>query len=149
MVFNWILINQFAIGTPFITEEEKSFLEEKGIITILDLRNNNDFLLHDQKKYLRNIKDFKYKNLQLPDHNSKRLVKREEIINAVETLSNLMIQGPVFMHCHAAVERSPLVSVAFLHLKKRLSLIQSCDYVKQQNTSSSISMEQLKIINFI
>ena len=133
MVFNWILINKFAIGTPFVLEEDKYFLKEKGITTILDLRNKSDFQLIDQKKYLLNISDFKYKNLQLPDHNSKKLLTREEIINAVETLNNLMTQGPVFMHCHAAAERSPLVSIAFLHLKKNFSLIQSCDYVKQQN----------------
>ena len=149
MVFNWILINKFAIGTPFISEEDKYLLKEKGITTILDLRNKSDFLLIDQKKYLLNIGEFKYKNLQLPDHNSKRLITREEIINAVETLNNLMIQGPVFMHCHAAAERSPLISIALLHLKKNFSLIQSCDYVKQQNKNSTISLKQLKNVNFL
>ena len=149
MIFNWILINKFAIGTPFISQEEKLFLKEKGITTILDLRNKRDFLLIDQKKYLSNISDFKYKNVQLPDHNSKRLVKKEEIVDVVETLNNLIIQGPVFMHCHAAAERSPLVSIAFLYLKKSFSLIQSCDYVKQQNKTSTINIKQLKYLDFI
>ena len=146
MIFNWILINKFAIGTPFISEEDKYFLKEKGITTILDLRNKSDFLLIDQNKYLLNISEFKYTNLQLPDHNSKRLITREEIINAVETLNNLMIQGPVFMHCHAAAERSPLISIAFLLKIKNLSLTQSYEYVKQQNKKTNILLEQLKNI---
>ena len=53
------------------------------------------------------------------------------------------------MHCHAAAERSPLVSIAFLHLKKNFSLIQSCDYVKQQNKTSTINLKQLKNLNFL
>ena len=104
MVFNWILINKFAIGTPFISEEDKYFLKEKGITTILDLRNKSDFLLIDQNKYLLNISEFKYTNLQLPDHNSKRLITREEIINAVETLNNEQVK-----------ERNKLVSHYMLH----------------------------------
>ena len=146
MLFNWILINKLAIGTPFISEEHKFFLKGKGIISILDLRNKNDFLLIDQEKYVNNTQGFKYKNFQLPDHKSKRFAQKEEIINAVETLDYLITKGPVFMHCHAAVERSPLISIAYLHLKKGFSIIQSCDYVKQQNKTSCINLEQLKYI---
>ena len=50
------------------------------------------------------------------------------------------------MHCHAAIERSPLISIAYLHLKKGFSIIQSCDYVKQQNESTCVNVEQLKYI---
>ena len=85
----------------------------------------------------------------MPDHNSKRLATKLEINNAVNTLEKLLLDGPVFMHCHAAAERSPLISIALLHLKKNFSLIQSCDYVKQQNKNSTISLKQLKNLNFL
>ena len=65
---------------------------------------------------------------------------------AVNNLERLLLNGPVFMHCHAAAERSPLISIAFLHLKKGFSVIQSCDYVKQQNESTCVNVEQLKYI---
>ena len=149
MLFNWILINKLAIGTPFISEEQKFFLKGKGIISILDLRNKNDFLLIDQEKYVNNTQGFKYKNFQLPDHKSKRFAQKEEIINAVEILDYLITKGPVFMHCHAAAERSPLISIAYLYKTKGLSLIQASDYVKQQNKSTNLHIKQLKSLNLI
>ena len=44
-----------------------------------------------------------------------------------------MLNGPVFMHCHAGVERSPLISVAFLYKFHGLTLLQAVDYVREQN----------------
>ena len=55
--------------------------------------------------------------------------------------------GPVYMHCHAAAERSPLISIAYLNKTKGLSLIEACDYVKQQNESTNFQFKQLKLVN--
>ena len=44
MIFNWILINKFAIGTPLTNQKDQLFLKEKKIISILDLRNESDLL---------------------------------------------------------------------------------------------------------
>ena len=79
----------------------------------MDLRNEFDLSKIDyenKKKY----KEFNLVNISLPDHNSKRFATKSEIENAVNNLEKLLRNGPVFMHCHAAVERSPLISVAFL-----------------------------------
>ena len=118
MIFNWILINKLAIGTPIINQNDQVFLKEKKIISILDLRNEFDLSETYYKKQLHLYKEFKLVNLGLPDHNSKRFATKVEIENAVKILNNLLSNGAVFMHCHAAVERSPLISIAFLHLKK-------------------------------
>ena len=87
-----------------------------------------------------------FKNIQLPDHNSKRIAKAEEIVQSVQVLSKLLINGSVFMHCHAAVERCPLISIAFIHMYKGLSINQSYDYVKQQNELTNVSFEQLNVL---
>ena len=144
--FKWILINKFAIGIPIIFETDKEFLKEKGIKTILDLRNSCDLNAINQKEYIKNLSDFIYKNFPLPDHKSGRPSETSEIRQAVDMLELSLSQGPVYMHCHAAIERSPLISIAYLHLKKGFSIIQSCDYVKQQNNSTCINVEQLKYI---
>ena len=69
-----------------------------------------------------------------------------EIENAVNILKKLLCNGPVFMHCHAAVERSPLISIAFLLKEKKLNLTQAYEYVKQQNRKTNILLDQLKEI---
>ena len=52
MVFNWILVNKLAIGTPLISKKDQLFLKEKKIISILDLRNEFDLKNIDYKKQL-------------------------------------------------------------------------------------------------
>ena len=146
MKFSWILINKFAIGMPITLETEKEFLKKQGIKTILDLRNSEDLSKINHQDYIENLSGFEYKNVQLPDHKSGRFSETFEIRKAVDLLHSSLAEGTVFMHCHAAIERSPLVSIAYLHLKKNFSIIQSCDYVKQQNQSTCINLEQLKYI---
>ena len=146
MKFSWILINKFAIGMPITLETERVFLKKKGIKTILDLRNSEDLKRINHQEYIKNLPEFEYKNVQLPDHKSGRFSETFEIREAVDLLHSSLSDGPVFMHCHAAIERSPLISIAYLHLKKSFSIIQSCDYVKQQNDSTCINVEQLKYI---
>lgn len=143
MIFNWILINKLAIGTPPTSEIDKIFLQDKKIKVILDLRNQFDLskINYDYEKLI--YKEFKYINFGLPDHNSKRFATKDEIDDTLDILEQLFKNGAVFMHCHAAVERCPLISVAFLKKNKKLSLIQSYEYVKQQNKSTNILMEQL------
>ena len=146
MIFNWILVNKFAIGTPLIEKKDQLFLKEKNIISILDLRNEFDLCKINHKKQLNLYKQFYLINVSLPDHNSKRFATKSEIENALLSLEKLLRDGPVFMHCHAAVERSPLISIAYLIKNKGLNLIQAYEYVKQQNKSTNILLEQLKEI---
>lgn len=146
MVFNWILINKFAIGTPLENEIDKLFLKDKKISSILDLRNGYDFCQIDYEKNAGLCEEFNYLNIRLPDHNSKRLATKLEISNAVNNLERLLLKGSVFMHCHAAAERSPLISIAFLMKIRRLDFMQAYEYVKQQNENTNVLIEQLKQI---
>ena len=146
MIFNWILVNKFAIGTPLINQKDTYFLKEKKIISILDLRNEYDLLKINYEKQLALYSEFNLRRISLPDHNSKRLATTSEIQNAVNILDKLLRNGPVFMHCHASVERSPLISVAYLMKTKNLNCIQAYEYVKQQNKITNVSLEQLNKI---
>ena len=145
MIFNWILINKFAIGTPVNSREDLFTLKKNGITSVLDLRNTFDFQLSSKLCFLE--KEIFYQNVPLPDHNSKRVANIEEIKISIKVLSKLIINGPVFMHCHAAVERCPLISIAYIHKYKGMSINQSYDYVKQQNTNTNVSFEQLKVLS--
>ena len=146
MIFNWILVNHLAIGTPLINQEDKLLLKEKKIISILDLRNEFDLCKINYGRQLNLYDEFNTINIGLPDHNSKRLATKSEIKNVVNNLEKLLQNGPVFMHCHAAMERSPLISVAFLVKTKKLDLTNAYEYVKEQNKATNILLEQLNKI---
>ena len=85
------------------------------------------------------------KEIHRPESNFGRLSNSSEIQATVFELEKLMKFGPVFMHCHAAAERSPLISIAYLNKNKGLSLIQACDYVKQQNESTNLHMKHIRV----
>ena len=146
MIFNWILSNKFAIGTPLTSQKDQLLLKEKKITSILDLRNKFDLNQINYQEQLDLYRIFKYIKIELPDHNSKRLANKVEINLALNNLQNLLKNGPVFMHCHAAVERSPLISIVFMHKFKGLTINQAYDYVKQQNPNTNVSFKQLKYI---
>ena len=146
MIFNWILINKFAVGTPIILKNEKALLKNNGIKTVLDLRNRDDLNSINQQKYIKKLSGFAYENFPLPDHKSGRLAETFEIRQAVDLLHSSLSKGPVFIHCHASVERSPLISIAYLHFKKGFSIIQCCDIVKQQHKPTVVNLNQLKFI---
>ncbi len=146
MIFNWILVNKLAIGTPLNNQKDQSFLKEKKIISILDLRNESDLLKINYEKQLALYSEFNLFRISLPDHNSKRLATTSEIQNAVNMLDKISQDGPVFMHCHASVERSPLISVAYLMKTRNLNCIQAYEYVKQQNKITNLLLEQLNRI---
>ena len=145
MLFNWIAINKLAIGTPLFNDFDKQFLQNKGIKSIIDLRNENDFINIDKNKYFNLVAGFNYINVPLPDHKFGRFSNKSEIKKAVFELDALTAKGPVFMHCHAAAERSPLISIAYLCKTKGLSLVQASDYVKQQNKSTNLHLKQIKL----
>ena len=149
MLFNWISINKFAIGTPPQTYEDENFLREKAICSILDLRNESDLLDIDKNEYFKLVDEFNYLNIPLPDHKFGRFASTAEIKKTVFELEALIKIGPVFMHCHAAAERSPLISIAYLYKKRGLSLIQASDYVKQQNKSTNLHIKQLEFVNLL
>ena len=58
-----------------------------------------------------------------------------------------MQKGSVFVHCVAAMERSPLICMAWLISKKNLDLSQSLDYMMQVHPGTSPLPEQLKLLN--
>ena len=145
MIFNWILLNKFAIGTPVNCEEDLLILKKNRITSVLDLRNTFDFNKYSKQSFLVE-KKFDYHNIHLPDHNSKRIANAKEIGQSVKVLSKLLINGPVFMHCYAAVERCPLISIAYIHKYMGLSINESYDYVKQQNENTNVSLKQLKVL---
>ena len=146
MIFNWILSNKFAIGTPITTKKDQLLLKEKKINSILDLRNKFDLSQINYQEQLDLYRIFNYINIELPDHNSKRLANKAEINLAVNNLQKLLKNGPVFMHCHAAVERCPLISIVFMHKYKGLTINQAYDYVRQQNPNTNVNFKQLKCI---
>ena len=83
----------------------------------------------------------------LPDHRAARLPDPPELAAALEALADLRRHGPVFVHCVAAMERSPLVCLAWLVNRHGQSPQAALDYLMQVHPGTNPLPGQLKLLD--
>lgn len=140
--FNWISIDQLAIGNAPKKQEDLQKLKEKGIKNILSLCSK------EEEPFLKEIENsFNHVMVVLPDHKTGKIIKLEELQFALYELNRLLKISPVFIHCVAAMERSPLVCLAWLVKVKNLELQSALGYMMQVHPGTNPLIEQLEVIN--
>ncbi len=142
LIFDWVLINKLAVGSRPNNYSDILFLEEKGIKSILNLCEEEEapFIDSERLKFLR---------FPLPDHKNKEIITTKQINNAINHLEKLVGYGPVFVHCYASVERSPLICAAWLMKKLNLKLIEALDYMKQIHKETNPLTQQIEKLKYL
>ena len=139
---NWVLIDQLAIGPAPRAERHLDRLREAGISCVLSLCSPNEATPPAGLG-----EGFRTSRYVLPDHRAGRLLTLAELEKAVGHLAELQQHGPVFVHCVAAMERSPLVCLAWLVLQHRMSPERALDYLMQQHPGTNPLPGQLALLN--
>jgi protein-tyrosine phosphatase len=85
----------------------------------------------------------------LPDHRHDRLPDLAELQEALAMLESLRQHGPVYVHCVAAMERSPLVCLAWLVSRHGLRPQPALDYLMQVHPGTSPLPGQLALLHAI
>lgn len=142
-LFNWVLKERLAIGNYPKNKNDFLSLKSYGIKSILNLCDKLDeYRLEDLSG------KFKLSFFSLPDHKSGKLPNINEIENAVSILDELIKKHyPVFVHCYAGAERSPLVCIAWLMKNRGLKTIDALEYLNENHEACSPLPEQLNILN--
>ena len=70
----------------------------------------------------------------------------EELNLALSMLENISNKGSIFVHCKAAIERSPLLCMAWLIKKHDLTINQSLDYLMTVNKGTCPLNNQLSLL---
>ena len=144
LVFNWVLKNQIAIGTSPKTKSDINKLKEEGIKSILSLCSE------EESKSYKDINNyFNCARIVLPDHTYDRKMTLEEIYLTLDILRKLVLTGPVLVHCKAAVERSPLICIAWLIKEENLTNNQALIYLMQINKGTCPSKENLELLTLL
>jgi len=135
---SWVLRGQLALGPAPSFIHHLHNLEQGGVVSILSLCSEREApppfgLFHR----------FFFKRSILPDHKYRRTPSASEFQCAFDSLLQLIPDGPVYVHCQAGVERSPLLCMAYLMHFRGLSMIDSLDYVKRVHPSAGPLPEQL------
>ena len=116
-------------------------IKDEGIKSIFSLCSYKEAPFLDQMSDL-----FKCERFVLPDHKANRIVTSDEILAALFILKNLKKDGPVFIHCVAAMERSPLICISWLIKMHNLKLDEALNYLMQSHVGTNPLPEQLNVL---
>ncbi|MFM9103128.1 MAG: dual specificity protein phosphatase family protein [Cyanobium sp.] len=126
------------MGPAPLVEKHLQELQEQGLIAVLSLCSEQEAPPPPGL-----AERFHWRRSVLPDHKACRAPELGELSRAVEQLAELAPLGPVYVHCQAGVERSPLVCMAWLTRRRRLSFIDALDYLKRVHPPTGPLPEQL------
>ena len=140
---DWVLFNELALGIAPIEDRHTQRLINDGIKAVLSLCDESEApppaSLHSSLPCRR---------LVLPDHRTGRLPEFRELTEALSILGELHSQyGAVFVHCVAAMERSPLVCLAWIVQNHRLSPTEALDYLMQVHPGTNPLPGQLALLH--
>ena len=135
---NWVLKDQIAIGNVPLINKDFSKLNDFGIKSIITLCDEEEAFMSKELTAL-----FKHKRYILPDHKTSKTPTLIEIKEVLSFIKLALKNGPVFVHCFAAVERSPLVCMAWLVKECKLNSQQALDYLMQVNPGTCPLPEQI------
>lgn len=139
---DWVLVNEIAIGPAPRATRHLDRLEEQGLLAVLSLCSEAEAEPPEQLK-----SRFACTRLVLPDHRAARLPDLTELEAALQALERLRSHGPVFVHCVAAMERSPLVCLAWLVSRHGQSPQAALDYLMQVHPGTNPLPGQLKLLD--
>lgn len=139
---DWVLLDELALGPAPRKLEHLVRLEKEGVRAVLSLCDAPELPMPAELGV-----QFRWERQVLPDHRSGRNPTIEELERALDALARLRREaGPVFVHCVASMERSPLVCLAWLMRQRGLSRLQALDYLMQVHPGTSPLPGQLGIL---
>lgn len=135
---SWVLRGELAVGPAPLDDQHLQDLQEQGVVAVLSLCSA------EEAPPLAGLAErFHWRRCVLPDHKAARPPELAEFQQAVAQLAELAPLGPVYVHCLAGVERSPLLCMAWLIRRRRLSFIDALDYLKRVHPPTGPLPEQL------
>ncbi len=141
---DWVLNDQLAIGAAPRDNNDLDVLKKYGFVWIFSLCSKEEINVEV------NFEDyFSCKRVILPDHKYKEALTIDQLNLAINTLAEIIESGPVYIHCVAGIERSPLVCMAWLVKNYNLTPTQALDYLMDVHKGTNPLPAQLKLLNLL
>ena len=139
---DWVLVQDLALGSAPKSVRDLDLLSAEGIASILSLCSEQEATPPAGFS-----SRFVTKRLVLPDHRCERLPELSELEGALASLAELRNHGPVYVHCLAGMERSPLVCLGWLVTQHQLTPLTALDYLMQIHPGTSPLPGQLDLLS--
>ena len=139
---DWVLKNKIAISPAPQVLEDVELLSRIGIKSVFTL-------CEKEKCYPKISEFFIQKFYTLPDHKIGKTPTSEELNFCIKVINELKEFQPTLVHCYAAMERSPLVCIAYLMKEKNITKQVALEYLMQVHPGTSPLPEQLDVLNYL
>lgn len=146
MVFkvDWVLVDELAVGPCPKNQQSLNILSDLKIKVVLSLCSEKECRLP-----LDIEEKFKCHRYILPDHTYGRCLTENELLSTLNLIGEIKQFGPLFVHCVASVERSPLVCMAWLIKEHNLSAESALEYLREIHPLTNPFPEQFALLKKI
>ncbi|MEB3350055.1 MAG: hypothetical protein VKO00_08555 [Cyanobacteriota bacterium] len=85
--------------------------------------------------------------VSLPDHRRQEPLQADRLALALQRAQQLLHQGPpLYLHCMAGIERSPLIAVGLTSRERSLSLFDALDWVRRCHPAAKPIVSHLEVL---
>ena len=142
--YSWILTNQLAIGPMPVSPLHWQQLEEAG------LRGRFSCCYPDEEISPPLPAGWLEARVSLPDHRQQEGLRLERLLEALSTAEQLLDTGtPVYLHCLAGIERSPLLAVGLTSRRRGINVFDSLDWVRRCHPAALPIYDHLELLERI
>ena len=141
---DWVLTNDLAVGPAPREDWHIQRLKAAGIHGVLSLCS-----LEEVQPPRGFTDQFQCQRIVLPDHRRPEVLTLDQLKSSLLALSELRQQRPVFVHCVAGVERSPLICMAWLVQQQHLNPSEALDYLMQVHPGTNPLPRQYELLKHI
>ena len=141
LAYSWVLTNQLAIGPMPVSSQHWQQLEEAG------LRGRFSCCYPEEEAALVLPQGWLSSRVSLPDHRQQEGFRIERLLEALTTADQLLEKGsPIYLHCLAGIQRSPLLAVGLTARRRRIDVYEALDWVRRCHPAALPIYDHLEIL---
>jgi hypothetical protein len=139
--YSWVLTNRLAVGPMPAGEAHWQQLEQAG------LQSRFSCCYPHEEGAAPVPPHWLSAGVPLPDHRRQEPLDAARLAAALERAQQLLDQGrPVYLHCMAGIERSPLIAVGLTARARNLSLFDALDWVRRCHPAALPIVSHLELL---
>lgn len=140
--YSWILTGELAIGPMPRSLSHWSQLKTAGFRSCFSCCYPSELIIPPD-----NPDEWVARTVALPDHRDQEPLSLERLTEALDEAQALIDQAaPLYLHCFASRERSPLMAIGLAARRRGLSMFEALDWVRRCHPPSMPIYSQLALL---
>lgn len=140
--YSWILTKSLAIGPMPRQPSQWVQLEQAGF------RSRFSCCYPEEEQFSPIPDHWQSLSQALPDHRNQEELTSERLSEALNLARGLLhSSAPVYLHCFAGRERSPLIGVGLTALERQIDVFAALDWVRRCHPAATPIYEQLDLLD--